>query len=318
MKNINMILYKRSKIIYNIRNFFLKHNILEIETPLLTKYTITDVNLFPLKLKYKDINSNSNLKMWLITSPEYHMKRLLSLSIGSIYQICHAFRNEKIGDFHNPEFTILEWYQPFYNMFDIMEFIEYFFKKISFSNFCDKISYKDIFIKKFLIDPFNTNIKQLNLILKKLNHKHLINFKNTIFDLLNLIFLIGIEPTLGKKQPIFIYHYPAHQAMLSRINKKNICISDRFECFFHGIEVGNGFCELIDSNEQKKRFDFDNFKRIQKKFSQRLIDFRFINALKSKYMPNCSGIALGLDRIIMIMLKIKKINQVIPFSFQEC
>lgn len=308
----NLILYKRSKILYNIRNFFFKLGILEIETPNLTKYTVTDDNLIPLEVLQKYNNS----KMWLITSPEFHMKRLLSRDLGPMYQICHVFRDQEIGNYHNIEFTMLEWYQPFYNMFDMMEIIELFFQKIFFVQSCDRISYRDIFLKILHIDPINTNIEELNNFIKRICHSHLIRSESSITELLDLIFLIAIQPNLGLNRPIFIYHYPANQAMLARINKNNINVADRFELFFKGIELGNGFYELIDSIEQRRRFDMEIIR--MSKYSQRLIDIRFLNALNNKYMPTCSGVALGLDRIIMILCNVKKIQKVLSFSFLDC
>ncbi|CAL4324674.1 elongation factor P--(R)-beta-lysine ligase [Buchnera aphidicola] len=308
------ILYERNNILFKIRNFFSKNNILEIETPILTKYTITDINILPFQV----LNHNNDAKMWLITSPEYHMKRLLASGIGPIYQICHVFRNEEFGKIHNPEFTMLEWYQPFYNMFDMMEFIEKFFLNIFDIQYVEKISYKDIFIKYFSINPEAISIQELNGILKKIHQKHLINHKNSITDLLNLIFMIGIQPNIGNDVPIFIYHYPAEQALLACINKYNAYVSDRFEIFFKGLELGNGFYELIDGTEQMKRFQKDNIFRKKNNLPVQSIDMRLINAINSKYMPNCSGIAIGLDRLIMMILNTDSLHDTLSFSFENC
>uniref|UniRef100_UPI003F5D32CC elongation factor P--(R)-beta-lysine ligase n=1 Tax=Buchnera aphidicola TaxID=9 RepID=UPI003F5D32CC len=317
-KKIHKNLHHRFDIISKIRKFFKKKNILEIETPILTKFTVTDINLFPFKVYPENSYNTDNKKnMWLITSPEYHMKRLLSEGIGSIYQICHCFRSGEIGNHHNPEFTMLEWYQPNYDMFDMINEVDNFLKIIVNIKKSDQISYQNIFMKYFFIDPLNTNISELNYIVKKLGHKHLLNQNNTIQNLLELIFTIGIEPNIGQYNPIFIYHYPIEQALLSRKNLIDIRISDRFEVFFKGLELGNGFCELIDRNEQTKRFQKDNFNRINLNLPNRSIDFRFLQSLSSN-MPSCSGVSIGLDRLMMIILKLKKINDVLSFSFQNC
>ncbi|WP_343128181.1 elongation factor P--(R)-beta-lysine ligase [Buchnera aphidicola (Takecallis taiwana)] len=318
-KKSNVILSKRANIIFNIRRFFFKRNILEVETPILTQHTVTDCHLMPLPvLCNMNYTNHNNITRWLITSPEYHMKRLLSRDIGPIYQICHVFRDDESGALHNIEFSILEWYQPFYNMFDMMEQIEVLLKSIFQFPACDRVSYQDIFIQRLSINPFDVDIQKLYNILNKINHQHLIQKKNTIIDLLNLIFLIVIQPNLGLQHPIFIYHYPASQAMLARINKIDCNVSDRFELFFKGIELGNGFCELIDSREQKKRFDLDNNYRVKLKIPKIAIDMRFINALNNKYMPYCSGVALGIDRIIMLICHINKIQEVLTFSVSDC
>ncbi|WP_367678497.1 elongation factor P--(R)-beta-lysine ligase [Buchnera aphidicola] len=311
-----MILFYRSKIIARIRDFFSERNILEVDTPSLIKYTVTDINILPFKVLGK--NKMDGVNFWLSTSPEYHMKRLLSSDIGAIYQICRVFRDEEIGQYHNSEFTMLEWYQPFYNMFDMMEIIELLFDKVFNISVFDRESYQNIFIKYFCVDPFHTDIKELNLILKKINCSNFCNSNNTITEILNLIFVFGIEPYLGKLRPISVYNYPSNQALLSKINDDDHRICERFEIFFQGIELGNAFCELINANEQNKRFNLEN--RIRKKngLPQQCIDFRLIKALKKKYMPNCSGVSLGLDRIIMIMLKEKNIKNILSFSFKDC
>ncbi|CAL4043782.1 Elongation factor P--(R)-beta-lysine ligase [Buchnera aphidicola (Takecallis arundicolens)] len=318
-KKCNFILSRRASIISSIRNFFLKKNILEVETPIMTQYTVTDYHLVPFKIVYNRNNFHDiDINNWLITSPEYHMKRLLSYDIGSIYQICRVFRNEEVGNLHNCEFSMLEWYQPYYNMFDMMESIESLLQLIFDFQACERISYKDIFMEVLSINPLNISMKEAYSVLKKINHEHLIKKKNTVIDLLNLIFLIVIQPNLGLKNPIFVYHYPENQAMLARINKFDLRISDRFELFFKGIELGNGFCELVNSVEQKKRFDLENMYREREKIPKIEIDMRFLTALDNKYMPYCSGVALGIDRIIMIICNINKINEVLTFSMQDC
>lgn len=318
-KKCNFILSRRASIISNIRNFFLKKNIFEVETPIITQYTVTDYHLVPFQVLCNKKKSHYvNINNWLITSPEYHMKRLLSYDIGSIYQICRVFRDEEIGYLHNCEFSMLEWYQPYYNMFDMMESIELLLHVMFQFQFCERISYKDIFMEVLAINPLNISIQELYSILKKINHQHLINKNSTVIELLNLIFLLVIQPSIGLKNPIFVYHYPANQAMLAKINKFDLCISDRFELFFKGIELGNGFCELINSVEQKKRFDVENMYREKAHMPKIEIDMRFLNALDNKYMPYCSGFALGLDRIIMIIFGINNINEVLTFSMQDC
>lgn len=315
----NFFLRKRAIFFSKIRSFFLKKKVIEIDTPVLTKYTITDVNIDSIQVMYQDkFLYNTNTFMWLMTSPEYHMKRLLSLGIGPIYQICHVFRKDEIGRHHNPEFTMLEWYQPFYDMFDMIDIIKCFFYRVFNILNCEMISYQDVFIKYMHIDPFNTNKAELNSILCSLHHKHLISSQNHLVDILELLFMIYIQPKLGKEIPIFIYHYPRDQAMLARINKKNHLVSDRFELFLKGIEIGNGFYELINKVEQKKRFEKDNIKRVQYGLESRDIDFRLLNALDSQYMPDCSGVAIGIDRLMMILLDTKHIKNVMSFSFEDC
>ncbi|QFQ32727.1 elongation factor P--(R)-beta-lysine ligase [Buchnera aphidicola (Aphis fabae)] len=311
-------LIKRSKIINNIRLFFLENKILEVETPSLSKSTITDINLTPFETNYFSPGNNLNkLKLWLITSPEYHMKRLLSASSGPIYQICRSFRNKEYGQRHNPEFTILEWYQISCSMNKFIDKIDLFFQKILKFEKSEKISYQEVFVKYLNIDPFSTNITELYKISKKFNLAHLTCSEKNLNTVMEILFTLLIEPFLGEKRPIFVYHFPAEQASLASLNKKNNHIAERFEIFFKGIELGNGFYELTDYLENKKRLINENKKRYEMNLPIREIDSNFLNAINYG-LPSCSGVAIGLDRLIMIALNKKSIDEVISFAFDRC
>ncbi|QCI21849.1 elongation factor P--(R)-beta-lysine ligase [Buchnera aphidicola (Hyadaphis tataricae)] len=310
-------LIARSKIISQIRLFFLQKNVMEVETPMLSKSTVTDVNLSPFQTDFLSLNQNDMLKLWLITSPEYHMKRLLASTSGPIYQICHCFRNQEVGRYHNPEFTMLEWYQPFFSMKKFIKEIDHFLQTIFDFHESEQMSYQDIFLKVFDIDPLCTNILELRTIFKKLKLDYLIHNEHHVNELIQTLFTLEIEPNLGKKKPIFIYHFPAEQACLANINSKDSRISERFEFFFKGIELGNGFYELTDVDEQKKRFMQDNKKRASMNLPVRKIDNLLLDALSSG-LPYCSGVAIGLDRLMMLLLKEKNINEVISFAIDRC
>ncbi|AYN24519.1 elongation factor P--(R)-beta-lysine ligase [Buchnera aphidicola] len=312
------ILKKRSKIIANIRSFFLKKNVMEVETPILSRSSVTDINLTPFETNYFSFNSNlKKIKLWLITSPEYHMKRLLAAGSGSIYQICRSFRNQEFGQYHNPEFTILEWYQLSFSMERMIEEIDCFFQEILNFDKSDKISYQETFIKYLQIDPLSTNLSELLQCYKKFKLEHLIHFENDLSKLIEMLFTLQIQPFLGKEKPLFVYHFPLEQASLAAMNVKDNRISERFEIFFKGIELGNGFYELTDYFEQKNRFLKDNEKRQDMNLPKQKIDSYFLNAMNYG-LPICSGVAIGLDRLIMIALNQKSIDQVMSFSFDRC
>jgi lysyl-tRNA synthetase class 2 len=240
-------LIKRSKIIANIRSFFLKKNVMEVETPTLSQSAVTDINLTSFETNYLSCkNDVKKIKLWLITSPEYHMKRLLSAGSGSIYQICHSFRNQEFGQYHNPEFTMLEWYQVSFSMEKMIEEIDSFFQKILNFDKSDKISYQKIFIKFLQIDPLSTNLSELFKCYKKFKLEHLTYLENDLNKLIEMLFTLQIQPFLGKEKPLFVYHFPLEQASLSAVNKEDNRVSERFEIFFKGIELGNGFYELTD------------------------------------------------------------------------
>ncbi|WP_343154770.1 elongation factor P--(R)-beta-lysine ligase [Buchnera aphidicola (Pseudoregma panicola)] len=309
----------RSKILFKIRKFFNNLNIIEVDTPMLSRHAVPDCNIKCFKTKYYDNSIKNNIDLWMIPSPEYHMKRLLSLKIGSIYQICHSFRDEEFGKYHNPEFTILEFYIINCNMFKFIKKIDFFFQKIFNFKKSEIFSYKEIFIKFLNIDPFESNKEDLVKKIIYLEHFHLIKNLKFLYkkDLLEILFLIGIEKNLGKDRPIFIYHFPSDQSLSSSINKKNNNLANRFEVFFKGIEIANGFNELIDRKEQENRFNNENSIRKKIGLEKVKLDNFFLDAL-SKGIPKCSGVAIGIDRIIMIKLKKDNISQVIPFTIYNC
>ncbi|WP_343152721.1 elongation factor P--(R)-beta-lysine ligase [Buchnera aphidicola] len=311
------ILIKRSLIISKIRNFFLKFSVLEVETPILNKYPVTDASLSQFMTTYTSPNKEKKCNLWLSTSPEYYMKRLLAAGSGPIYQISHSFRNGEKGDFHNPEFTILEWYRPGYLMHDLILEVVELLKLVLKCKKVEIISYQNIFLKYFKIDPLSASIKILKNIAKKLGISNLITLTKNVNNLLEILFMKEIEPRIGKKYPICIYHFPRNQAALSAINVNDNRIADRFEFFFKGIELGNGFYELTDAKEQKKRFVMDNRKRKELGLPECILDVDFLDSLEKGTFPKCSGMAIGIDRLVMLALKHKKIHDVTSFDFNE-
>lgn len=313
-------LRKRSIIISQIRKFFAKKNILEVETPMLSRVTNTDLYSVPFKTSFinsnQDLSRHTNNNMWLITSPEHHMKRLLAAGSGPIYQICHSFRNGEIGNFHNPEFTILEWYRPFFDIYELMHEVYSLLKLILKCDEYELFSYQELFIKYLQIDPLSTNKDQLYKTAKNFPEFPLVCQKDSYDEMLQLLFVLGIEPYIGLHKPTFVYHFPSNQSALAKINKKDPRIAERFEVYYQGIELGNGFDELLDSQEQKKRFENDNNHRLQCGLPIYDIDHNLLDAL-SYGMPQCSGVAIGIDRLMMLALKVNSIKEVISFSIDR-
>ncbi|CAL4325720.1 Elongation factor P--(R)-beta-lysine ligase [Buchnera aphidicola (Eriosoma lanigerum)] len=319
-KNINLI--KRAEIINKIRSFFYNLNILEVDTPILSQFRVSEVYLESFITYFNKTNNAAStlLHLWLTTSPEYYMKRLISSHIGPIYQICHSFRNNEIGKNHHPEFTMLEWYRPFYNMYDLIEEVELFLKMIFCVSHVKRFSYQNIFFRYLQIKPTIKNYIKLinksqilgvdNLVL--LNKDGTTNFNS----LLEVLFLFGVEPYIGHVYPTIIYHYPAIQAGNATLNNLNSNVADRFEVFFKGLEIGNGCQELTDYYEQKKRFEHDNIERMNLGYQIYPIDTKFLYSLLQN-IPNYSGVAIGLDRVIMILLKCNHIKDVISFSLHD-
>ncbi|MFP3019306.1 MAG: elongation factor P--(R)-beta-lysine ligase [Arsenophonus sp.] len=316
--NVSMTnLLKRSKIISKIRRFFIDREILEVETPILSKFTVTDIHLLPFETYFVSPLIHDNRKLYMITSPEYHMKRLLAAGSGSIYQITKAFRNKENGCYHNPEFTILEWYQPNYDMYRLIDEVDDFLQQILNCQPTERISYQNIFQYYLNIDPLSVESekKQLrNTVVQfGLNNAEKEEDKDV---LLQFLFTMGIEPNLGKDKPIVIYHFPASQATLAEISKEDERVAERFEVYFKGIELANGFRELTNSEEQRKRFEHDNTIRKKIGLPIQSIDEYFLAALDN-VIPDCSGVSLGIDRLVMLALNEKKISDVISFSIDR-
>ncbi|MFQ3311860.1 MAG: lysyl-tRNA synthetase class 2 [Colwellia sp.] len=311
---------KRAKILQQIRQFFSKRNVVEVETPALSQGTVTDVYLDTLTCKYDflvDSPAGHSTELFLQTSPEFHMKRLLASGYGCIFQITKAFRHEESGKNHNPEFTMLEWYRIGFDQFDLMFEVADLLQVVLGGNKALFTSYQDIFIETVAVDPLIANFDQFVEVLAK--HDKCADWlveQNDPDALLQFIFTEIIEPTIGIIQPQFIYDFPIAQASLAKRSTDDPRVAQRFECYYRGIELVNGFNELTDANEQVLRFEEDNVKRSAQGLLVKPIDGNFIAALKHG-LPQCSGVALGIDRLVMLALDITNIREVQSFSIER-
>ncbi|MBU2510255.1 elongation factor P--(R)-beta-lysine ligase [bacterium] len=308
-------LHQRSSLLTKIRTFFKNRNVLEVETPSISQYPTIDLHL-----ESFSVNTNESERLrYLITSPEYHMKRLISAGSGSIFQICKAFRCDETGRNHNPEFTILEWYRVGWDHWRLMSEIELLLDLLLNSGPADYLSYCDAFQQFLDINPLLISQEQFLSICGKhgLLPPACLESESVARDeWLNYLMGFLIEPNLGKEHPVFIYDYPATQANLARIHEDNPSLALRFEVYYRGIELGNGFYELTDAKAQEKRFKDENQIRIRSGKEGLPIDNLFLSALE-KGMPECSGVAMGVDRIIMLALGKTSIEEVITFNWPK-
>jgi lysyl-tRNA synthetase class 2 len=311
---------RRSTIITQIRCFFQMKNVVEVETPSLSLGTVTDPFLDAFTSKYNylsDSDVNASTELYMQTSPEFHMKRLLASGYQCIYQICKAFRHEDYGQHHNPEFTILEWYRLDYDQHNLIAEVNELLSLVLGTKTCDKTTYQDLFLKSINVDPLSTNFEELYDVILQHDKGAEWLFESQDCDLLlQFIFSEIIEPTVGKQVPCFVYNFPIEQASLAKVCPSDNRIAQRFECYFKGLELANGFNELTDVDIQELRFLEDNQKRKQLGLPVRDIDKNFINALNSG-LPKCSGVALGIDRLIMIALDKSSIENVISFPIEK-
>lgn len=296
----------RALLLKKIRGFFEAQGVLEVETPALGQYGVSDIYLDNFKTTYLDKQS-----YYLQTSPEYHMKRLLAAGSGSIYQIGKCFRHESSSKHHNPEFTMLEWYRIGYDYFALMEEVSLLLKSTLAICEVEKITYSELFKTHLAIDPIAADIDELSAKAKEM-HIDCASVLTTKDEWLFLLLSHCIEPNLGLNKPLIIYDFPASQAALAQINSDKKT-AKRFEVYFQGIELANGFQELTDYQEQLARFEIDNQQRKSLGLASVALDQRFLAALASKNMPACSGVALGVDRLLMLRLGLTHIQQVLAF-----
>lgn len=296
----------RAKLLADIRQFFSERQILEVETPLLSQHTVTDLHIESFAVP------TSTQNYYLQTSPEYAMKRLLAADSGSIFQICKAFRKGDSGTQHNPEFTMLEWYRLGFDHHQLMQEVDDFLKHCIQSVPAEKKTYREIFIDLLKIDPNQITLKELQAQAKTFGYESQIN--DTIDDLLMFLFSHSIEPHIGFKAPMIVYDFPAGQAALAKIRNDHPPVAERFEVYLNGMELANGFHELTNASEQRQRFLQDQTKREKQNFHSIEIDQRFITALESG-LPNCAGVALGIDRLLMAKAQTKNIQDIINFPW---
>ncbi|MCX8641625.1 MULTISPECIES: elongation factor P--(R)-beta-lysine ligase [unclassified Gilliamella] len=316
--SINNLL-KRAKIISQVRQFFADRCILEVETPTLSQYAVTDVHLSSFSttfFKPGEFDEQLGRKMSLITSPEYHMKRLLAAGSGPIFQICKCFRNhEEVGRFHNPEFTMLEWYRIQYDMMQMINEVDDLLQTILDCEPAERVSYQKAFQRHLNIDPLEADHATL---VKAINQLDIgINVDDYDKDgLLQCLFTFGVEPHIGLEKPIAVYHFPASQAALAAISSEDHRVAGRFEFYYKGVELANGFKELTNSQEQRQRFEQNNLDRSKQNLPQQNIDIELLAAMESG-LPDCAGVAIGLDRLIMLALNSTTLDDVISFTFDR-
>ena len=276
----------------SIRHFFNERDVIEVDTPLMAAAAITDLHIDPIQTTHG---------YYLQTSPEYAMKRLLVEGSGDIFQLCKAFRSEELGKKHREEFTMLEWYRLGYDLWDLMgEVSDLLERLLGVSNF-KHISYRQAFDDHLGIDPFT--ISDQDLAREARQHIDIQMHFAARDDWLDLLMSHLIEPYLGEQTPTFVYDYPPSQAALACINQdeQGHAVAERFELYYKGLELCNGYHELADAQQLRKRFDEDNLQRLKLGKPALPVDQDFIAAM-AKGMPACSGVAVGVDRLIMLSL----------------
>ncbi|MCS0444588.1 elongation factor P--(R)-beta-lysine ligase [Vibrio diabolicus] len=307
-------LRQRATLIASIRQFFADRQVMEVDTPAMSHATVTDIHLHTFQTEFVGPGYADGSKLFFMTSPEFHMKRLLAAGSGCIYQINKAFRNEENGRYHNPEFTMLEWYRVGFDHHKLMDEMDDLLQLVLKCGAAQRMTYQQAFIDVLGVCPLEGSMTELKTAASKLGLSDIAEPEEDRDTLLQLLFSVGVEHKIGQDVPAFVYDFPASQAALAKINPQDHRVADRFEVYFKGIELANGFHELDNPKEQLARFEQDNAKRLDMGLKPQPIDYHLIFALEAG-LPDCAGVALGIDRLIMLALGCDHIDQVTAFPF---
>ena len=287
----------RARLLKRAREFFDARNILEVDTPVLSRFAVTDPHIESLST-----GTATEPRLFLHTSPEYKMKRLLAAGFGDIYQICKVFRDGERGPNHMAEFTLVEWYRLNFCLREIMhdtiEFVATLLDRPHLKSSAEFLSYEDVFQRTANINPRTAGITELAEYMSADEQ-----LKSAIGDdvdaWFDLVLADRIVPELATDKLTVIFHYPASQAALARICPDDAAVGDRFEVFFGPLELANGFVELTDADQQLCRFGRDQEDRRRAEAAVHQLDADFINALRAG-LPECAGVAVGFDRLLML------------------
>jgi len=307
------VMRQRVYLYSQIRAFFAIRGFLEVETPILATSSTLDPMIALFSTHYDGPNPGT---LYLQTSPELAMKRLLAAGSGPIFQISRVFRNGEAGRWHNPEFTLLEWYRPGFNHHDLMNEVEDLLRLVLGYPLAARFSYVEIFLQHLGLHPLESTLADCQARVRP----HLAH-ANTASDLdrdtcLQLLMSHEIGPRLGYEAPVFIYDYPATQAALARRRPDHPELAERFEVYVKGIELANGFHELTDPLEQRSRFEAELVQRQQLGLESPPLDENFLAALNAG-LPATAGVALGVDRLLMLMSNSSQIQEVLTFAIDR-
>lgn len=302
---------QRAFLYQQIRLFFAKKGVLEVETPVLSSHANSDTQIDVFQTQSIKINSK---QAFLRTSPEFFHKRLLASGSGDIFEIAKVFRLGEASAVHNPEFTMLEWYRLGFDlramMAEVAALISVLFESFEWPQLPVRhVSYAELFRQYVGGSVFKSSLMQLNQWCRQHGYHGKDLERNAAMDFL---FAVVIEPALPKNELLFVYHFPASQAALAQINPQDCNSCLRFELLWNGVELANGYQELTDANEQRQRFESDQKWRQKNGKPVMPLDAHLLDALDVG-LPACSGVAVGLDRLLMHLIKASDLSAVLPF-----
>lgn len=312
------LLRLRARMLADIRSFFAARNVMEVETPLLGRHAVTDPHIASFDVPVADGAPGTMVLRHLQTSPEFAMKRLLAAGSGDIYQICKAFRDGEAGSRHNPEFTLVEWYRTGFDHRDLMaEAAELVATLLARPVSWVRRGYDEVLGELAGLPPREAPLMELGERAVHLGlHPDALDGMDRD-DLLDFLFSTVVQPQLGHGRLDVVDHYPPPQAALARvIDDGGGPVAERFELFYDGLELANGYHELADPHEQERRMTTDRERRRARGLPDRTVDERLLAALEAG-LPDCAGVALGFDRLLMLRSGETDIRRVLAFPYER-
>lgn len=309
------VLVKRAELLRQVRQFFHTRGVIEVDTHLLSQFGVTDCHLNNLTTEFRHPLSSGNKTLYLQTSPEYAMKRILAAYHQDIYQLSHVVRDDEIGRFHNPEFTLLEWYRVGYDDVQLIGEVSELLTSLCDAPKAKILTYQQAFMDYLGVDPLAVDgVKKIKqCLLDKPALSEWMKKETDENTILQVAFSECVESQFPEEIPICITEFPRSQAALAKLDQDDPRVARRFEFYYRGMELANGYHELTDPVEQRFRFNKDNQWRKEQGLPPQPEDTRLLAALESG-LPPCSGVALGFDRLLMLICKADSIARVLPFS----
>ena len=305
----------RARLYAEIRGFFAARGVLEVETPVLSEAGNTEPNIDSFSTAFSGHRDAGAPRRWLRTSPEYPLKRLLAAGIGDCYELGRVFRNGEAGGRHNPEFTMLEWYRVGWDHLRLADeavaLVQQALALVGRRAQVESTSYRDLFLRWVGVDPFLAADAQLRQPLDGIG----IDAQDlSRDDWLDLLMTHRIQPGLAADRITVVHDWPASQCALAKVRDGDPPVAERFELYLGRFELANGYHELTDAAEQRQRFERDCAVRAARGTVQPPLDGRLLGALQSG-MPDCAGVALGVERLLMALLGTDRIGDVLAFDF---
>jgi lysyl-tRNA synthetase class 2 len=311
------LLETRTAWLRRVREFFDSRGFLEVETPLLSHDVVVDRHLDPLSVILFDDPRQPELgkKLWLQTSPEFGMKRLLAAGMKAIYQVTRAFRGGEAGDLHNPEFTMVEWYRAGDDYEAGMRLLGEFAAELLGRGTPTRLSFRAAFLRYAHIDPLAATPEQLAEAAAHAGGQEP-DYDAPRDALLDVLLVERVERQLGITEPVILYDYPASQSVLARVRPGDYPVAERFELYVDGIELANGYHELLDADVLRLRNQMHNTARYAAGKPMLPEQSRLLAAMDNG-LPPCSGTALGFDRLVMVATGAKSLREVMAFPIDR-